>query len=125
MNTGSKFICFTAFVFLLFFTVTPANAENSRREAVCTITSGGKVHTINDCIATYGASEKYNWIFLERKDAEPLLEEILLLSVYEISPDKAQVSGLTQNGNNSRWGEALKQKDCYIGSDFSVCIKNK
>lgn len=125
-----KVTCFAVFAFLLSFTEsfaenTAENEYNSRRGAICTISSSGEEYVVDDCIVTYGVSDEYGWIFLERKDAKPLLEEILLISVYETAPDKAQVSGVTQNGNNSRWGEATKQNDCYAGSDFRICIKAK
>lgn len=124
MNTVSKIACFAVFFSLLSVTESFA-VDSSSKDAVCSITSSGKVHTVNDCIVTCGASDKYDWIFLERKDAEPLLNDILLLSVYETGPAKATVSGITSNGDDSNWGEAVKQGNCYAGSDFRICIKDK
>ena len=53
-----------------------------------------------------------------------ILPSIHQIAVYVISPGKAEVRGLTINGNNSRWGSAVRSKKdpaCWIGSDFEIC----
>jgi hypothetical protein len=47
------------------------------------------------------------------------------ISVSILSPGVAEVRGLTRDGINSRWGEARRSRRdraCWIGSDFSVCV---
>lgn len=54
----------------------------------------------------------------------PLNEGITLVSVTVTEPGVAEVSGLTAEGINSRWGEAKrssKDKACWEGEDFKVC----
>ncbi|MFI3157207.1 MAG: hypothetical protein QX199_13720 [Methylococcaceae bacterium] len=55
---------------------------------------------------------------------KPLTEDISMVSVTVIEPGVAEVSGLTAEGINSRWGEAKrssKDKACWEGEDFKVC----
>lgn len=55
---------------------------------------------------------------------KPLNEGITLISVTVTEPGVAEVSGLTAEGINSRWGEAKrssKDKACWEGEDFKVC----
>jgi hypothetical protein len=43
----------------------------------------------------------------------------------DITGSHAEVSGLTTDGINSRWGPAKrsgKDRACWIGSDFSICV---
>jgi hypothetical protein len=47
------------------------------------------------------------------------------ISVTVLRPGLADVRGLTRQGINSRWGEArrsARDRACWIGSDFSVCV---
>jgi hypothetical protein len=47
------------------------------------------------------------------------------ISVAIVSPGVAEVRGLTRDGINSRWGEARRSrrdKACWVGEDFSVCV---
>jgi hypothetical protein len=48
-----------------------------------------------------------------------------IISVSIISPGVAEVRGLTRDGINSRWGEARRSRRdraCWVGEDFSVCV---
>lgn len=50
---------------------------------------------------------------------------ISLISLAVISRGVGEVRGLTRDGINSRWGEALRSPTdpaCWIGDDFSVCV---
>jgi hypothetical protein len=58
-----------------------------------------------------------------RKDGKPLLEEILSVSIVEISRGTAEVSGVTRDGINSRWGQARRDGACWSGEDFRICIE--
>ncbi len=55
---------------------------------------------------------------------KPLTETINTVTVTIIEKGLAEVSGLTADGINSRWGEAkrsTKDKACWEGEDFKVC----
>lgn len=55
---------------------------------------------------------------------KPLYDTILMVSVY-IGKGIAEVSGLTADGINSRWGiakKSQKSKHCWQGEDFRVCV---
>ena len=125
MNTILKMIFFAVVAFLLSFNESPVKAESSVSEKICSITSGGEVFIADDCMVSRNSDENNIWFVLERENGEPLLEEILAVTIYVINPKTVMVTGLTKNGNNSRWGEAVRQKDCYTGSDFRICIRNK
>ncbi|MGA9520063.1 MAG: hypothetical protein WBV82_01285 [Myxococcaceae bacterium] len=57
-------------------------------------------------------------------DTKPLYGPILSVSVVVVGRAEAEVRGLTKDGINSRWGEAIRSKDdpaCWVGSDFKIC----
>lgn len=64
-----------------------------------------------------------SWHTIGRKDGKPLLEEILSVSIVEISRGTAEVSGVTRDGINSRWGQARRDGACWSGEDFRICIE--
>ena len=52
-------------------------------------------------------------------------EGMSTISVSIISPGVAEVRGLTDDGINSRWGEARRSRRdpaCWVGEDFSICV---
>ena len=51
-----------------------------------------------------------------------------VISVYPTDPGKAEVSGLTADGINSRWGTATRSKTdkaCWVGEDFRICATDR
>ena len=55
---------------------------------------------------------------------QPFIAGRLVLSVTLVSPETAEVRGLTQDGINSRWGPArrsARDRACWDGSDFQIC----
>lgn len=53
-----------------------------------------------------------------------LIADYSSIGVSIIEPDIAEVRGLTPNGINSRWGEAVRSSSdraCWVGSDFTIC----
>jgi hypothetical protein len=59
--------------------------------------------------------------FFSHGAADPGITDI---SVY-VAGSTAEVRGLTTEGINSRWGSAKrsqKDKACWIGVDFSICV---
>lgn len=102
-----------------------AFAEAEEQPVTCTIMSGGKIYRPANCLVTKTTEDGYNLYFIERKDAQPLLEEILSISVVEVTPEEVEVRGLTQSGVNSRWGQARRDGDCWAGSDFRICVGKK
>ena len=85
-------------------------AENAGevRPGKCAITSGGHTYRPSGCLIRKGTDEGLGWRIIEKKDGSPLLDEILTVSIVETGPGTAEVSGLTQGGINSRWGEAKR-----------------
>ena len=56
--------------------------------------------------------------------ARRLVGGTTMISVYVTGPGKAEVSGLTTDGVNSRWGSATRSKTnraCWVGEDFRLC----
>ncbi len=95
--------------------------DDAAREGRCTIVSGGQTYRPSGCIIKKGKDENLSWLVIEKKNGRPLLEEILTISVTEMSPGTAEVSGLTKDGINSRWGEARFDGRCWTGDDFRIC----
>jgi len=47
------------------------------------------------------------------------------ISVFIVRPGIAEVRGLTAQGINARWGEArrsARDRACWVGADFSICV---
>ncbi len=100
-----------------------AFAGTQTRPVTCVITSGGHTYAPSGCRITQETEEHTRWYVIETADASPLLEEILSVSLVEMSPETAEVSGLTKSGINSRWGRARRDGDCWSGEDFRICIR--
>ena len=100
-------------------------AENAGevRPGKCAITSGGHTYRPSGCLIRKGTDEGLGWHIIEKKDGSPLLDEILTVSIVETGPGTAEVSGLTQGGINSRWGETKRDGTCWSGEDFRICIE--
>jgi hypothetical protein len=82
----------------------------------------------NDSVAYSGAChfhlEQGGSFSIRRHDGKPILPSITDISVSIVSTGVAEVRGLTTNGNNSRWGRAVRSKTdpaCWMGSDFEIC----
>lgn len=89
----------------------------------CEIHTAGKMAFSGKCIFTPDTSGSFS---LSDFNEKPLLEGILVVSVTLIDKGAAEVSALTVNGNNSRWGVAkrsTKDKACWLGSDFKICAR--
>lgn len=96
---------------------TPAAPEKTAR---CVITT-------ND--ATYRGpcrfvSERGGHFSVRKVGRGTILPNITDVSVYVLSPGRADVRGLTTDGINSRWGSATRSRQdpaCWVGSDFRIC----
>ncbi len=109
------------------FCVSPSLAASESNAVVshCEIVSSGQRHVIESCLVSSQKNEQGMSFTLQGKDEKPLLEEISLINIDEVSPGLAEVRGLTTGGINSRWGEARHEGSCWAGSDFRICIRNK
>lgn len=58
------------------------------------------------------------------KRDQPIMDGLLDVHVYIVEKGVAEVSSVTVNGINSRWGEATRsstEKACWVGNGFKVC----
>jgi hypothetical protein len=88
------------------------------------VESAGKVELNGPCRFKSEAGGSFRLENVDR--AKPLFGQTLTVSVSIVSPDAAEVRGLTAQGNNSRWGAArrsTRDRACWDGSDFSVCAR--
>jgi hypothetical protein len=69
---------------------------------------------------------------ISKKEDAHLYGNRIMISVFVINKNKAEVSGLFQDDDddksvrNSRWGEAIRSKNdksCWTCSDFEICAK--
>jgi hypothetical protein len=92
------------------------------KPARCAIASAGNPAFRGPCDFTAEAGGSFA---LKPSGRRALVGEITSLSVFITEPGLAQVSGLTRDGINSRWGEARrsrKDRACWDGADFRICV---
>ena len=101
-----------------------AQEQPAGRIAQCHVESAGKAELNGPCRFKSEAGGSFTLENLDR--GKPPFGETLTVSVSIVSPDAAEVRGLTAQGNNSRWGAArrsTRDRACWDGSDFSVCAR--
>ncbi len=101
----------------MFAMTTKVNAKPAK----CVIEKGDDVVFSGGC--EFEMSDNNGSFFLRQLN-EDIIPSITSISVYITDPGIAYVSGLTVNGNNSRWGTAkrsIKDSACWVGSDFTIC----
>lgn len=99
-------------------------AQSRGRLARCHVKTAGKVEMSGACRFTREKGGSFALASANRD--KPLFGEILTVSVSIVSPDVAEVRGLTMRGNNSRWGAACRSprdRACWEGSDFRICAR--
>jgi hypothetical protein len=99
-----------------------AQAQSRGRIARCHVETAGKVEVSGTCRFISETGGSFALVNADRD--KPLFGEILMVSVSIVSPEIAEVRGLTLRGNNSRWGAARRSsrdRACWEGSDFRVC----
>lgn len=99
-----------------------ANAQD--RMVQCHVESEGRVAFGGRCrfIPDQGGS----FALAHPDPNRALYGRILSISVFIVSPGVAEVRGLTDAGNNSRWGEARRSRQdgaCWVGTDFTICAR--
>ena len=96
-------------------------AQSRGRQVQCHVETAGRVEMSGQCLFT---RERGGSFTLENADRDkPLFGEVLMVSVSIVSPDVAEVRGLTIRGINSRWGPARRDGACWEGSDFRICAR--
>ncbi len=101
---------------------TPADAQGAPRTVACRIKSAGTPDYSGRC--RFNPAGGGSFILEHTSEGRPLTGPILTVSVTIVSPDVAEVRGLTRAGINSRWGEARRStgdRACWTGSDFQIC----
>lgn len=96
----------------------PAVAKQAR----CAIKEAGGGGYTGPC--TFSASAGGSFV-VTPVDGEPDLGGRLAISVDIIEPGVADVRGLTLDGINSRWGQAIRSEEdpaCWVGEDFAICV---
>lgn len=112
MNKALLILTLTAGLF-------PLTAE--AKDARCLIKQNGSIAYSGSCQFRLGEGGSFS---ISRHDGKHILPSITDIFVYIVSPGIAEVRGLTINGNNSRWGSAMRSKKdpaCWMGSDFEIC----
>ena len=114
---SSLLICVSAYCSQAF----AGNPKNSSDK--CIIKSGGKTYKPSGCIIVKNTDGELDWYIIKRKNEKPLIRGVSLISITEMTPGTAEVFGLTTKGINSRWGEATRDGNCWLGSDFTICLE--
>ena len=117
MNAGQSIAALVVAAAAALATTSPADA----RPANCRIgTLDGKY----EGACRFTASKGGSFTLEPAATGRALIGSITMVEVTMIRPGVAEVSGLTTEGINSRWGRARRSpRDaaCWIGSDFHIC----
>ncbi|HXQ45059.1 MAG TPA: hypothetical protein VN806_00485 [Caulobacteraceae bacterium] len=122
MGRGLQRACAAAAVTALALVAAPALAKTAR----CDIRTSDGAYA-GPCAFTLAAGGSFTIDPVGRSDFFAHAKEdpgITDISV-DVTGSRAEVSGLTTDGINSRWGRAsrsAKDKACWIGDDFSICV---
>lgn len=95
-------------------------------EALCEIHPAGEKAMRMPC--SFTAEQDGSFSVESLKADSPLYGDILVVSLAMMEKGRGQVSGLTKDGINSRWGEAVREKKdkaCWKGEDFRICVRAK
>jgi hypothetical protein len=99
-----------------------AAAPQKARPARCEVWSGDSARWRGACL--FMAERSGSFSVRPAKGRFP--GDVSVVSVTLTGGGRAEVRGLTRNGINSRWGEAVRsRKDpaCWEGDDFEVCAR--
>ena len=103
--------------------VVPAGTiEAKPREARCLVKAAGAPDYRGPC--RFSAEEGGSFT-IEPARRRAFGNGVTSINASVVEPGVAEVRGLTREGVNSRWGEARRarrDRACWIGSDFSVCV---
>ena len=120
MFLSNKSLLLTMAIVLLFTqSVIAAN-----KTANCEITSNNTIVYKGKCDFFLEKGGTFSLSSVKRDKA--LFERVLVVTVYMVKKGVAEVRGLTDAGNNSRWGAAKrskKDKACWVGEDFKICVR--
>jgi hypothetical protein len=97
-------------------------ARSGSRLVECRIESAGT--PVYSGMCRFNPAGGGSFVLEHRIEGRPLNGPILTVSVTVVSPNAAEVRGLTRAGINSRWGEARRSgsdRACWQGSDFRIC----
>ena len=100
-------------------TTAPATGK---RIVDCKIVSGGE--DVLDAPCQFSPQSNGGFTLMSQSGDGAIYGRIQSVSVSKIDSKTAEVSGLTSDGINSRWGQATRSAQdpaCWSGSDFSVC----
>lgn len=96
-------------------------ADAAGRRARCVVSSGGETYR-GPCTFVAERGGSFSVSAIGRRFIVGGVSDV---SVALFRPGAAEVRGLTAEGVNSRWGEARRSprdRACWVGSDFSVCV---
>ena len=100
-----------------------ASAADARpRPARCVIRSADSPTWRGPCLFT---AERNGSFAVTPPAGRRFPDGITMISLGIVSRGVGEVRGLTRDGINSRWGEALRSPSdpaCWVGDDFSVCV---
>ncbi len=115
-------LCLMALAALPLAAATPAAAQT--RTVQCEVESAGVVEFGGPC--SFAPDTGGSFSIAAETNEGALYGEVSIIVVTVVEPGKAEVSGLTTFGNNSRWGPAERAADdsaCWVGADFRICAR--
>jgi hypothetical protein len=113
---------FRTIISLAFIVLCGQGAFAADKIVKCEISSANTIDFKGNCI--FGSEKGGSFALSSVHKKKPLYKGVAVITVSMVKKGVAEVRGLTENGNNSRWGEAKrseKDKACWEGEDFKVC----
>ena len=96
--------------------------EARPRLARCIVQSDGSATYRGPCLFT---AERNGSFSVTPPEGRRFSSGISIISLGIVSRGVGEVRGLTRDGINSRWGQALRSPQdpaCWIGEDFRICV---
>jgi hypothetical protein len=109
---------------MLFLLFIAGSAEAKPRIAQCVVKSSGSSDFRGPCRFHLGEKGSFTIEPVRKRS----FGDASSISVYLVGRGEAEVRGITRDGINSRWGMATRSRRdraCWQGSDFSVCVYQK
>jgi hypothetical protein len=93
------------------------------KAAKCEISSSGEYY-VSKC--NFQSESGGSFSLSNLNESRTIISNILIISVYVTQKNVAEVRGLTTDGINSRWGQAIRSttdRACWVGDDFEICAR--
>lgn len=93
------------------------------KTAKCEILSSGEYY-VSKC--NFQSERDGSFSLSNLNKNRTIIPNVSIINVYVTQKNVAEVRGLTTDGINSRWGQAIRSttdRACWVGDDFEICAR--